>query len=123
MNKKIIFGVMLSCFLLLVTPCINAVEYKEIKDDIKSKIMSNIDFLDFKNINNLNQIQLGKLSTIQLLILYYIFLYIYSFWFIIGQETLGEPMFTILEAIFSSFIMATMIFIITPFLLGKAIVC
>ena len=32
MKKTVLIGVILSCFLLLVTPCINAVEYKEVKE-------------------------------------------------------------------------------------------
>ena len=38
MKKKVLIGLILSCFLLLVSPCINAVEYKECNDSINSKL-------------------------------------------------------------------------------------
>ena len=42
MRKTIIMGVILSCFLLLVTPCISAVEYNEVKEEVKQQIETNI---------------------------------------------------------------------------------
>jgi hypothetical protein len=46
MRKTILIVVILSCFLLLVTPCINAVENKEVKESIKKSIILNFNELD-----------------------------------------------------------------------------
>ena len=55
MKKKILIGVMLSCFLLLVTPCINAIEYSEEKGEIESNSKDNISLkiTSFMNLINL----------------------------------------------------------------------
>jgi hypothetical protein len=38
MKEKILIGVILPCFLLFFTPCINAVEYNEVKEEVKENI-------------------------------------------------------------------------------------
>jgi len=42
MKRKIVMGIILSCFLLLITPCINAIQIHEINNDIDKKIFDNI---------------------------------------------------------------------------------
>jgi hypothetical protein len=73
MNEKIIFGVILSCFLLLVTPCISAAEYNEVRNVINNRFKSNIqNMIDLKNDNNI------LISTIVplMLIIYLIILFV-----------------------------------------------
>ena len=91
MNKKIIFGVMLSCFLLLVTPCINAVEYKEVKENTNSIIVNIFE-------------KLGILSSIiPLLIVYYIICYFISFFLLATYYPSWAQMYTLFEAFILSF--------------------
>ena len=51
-NIAIIFGVILSCFLLLVTPCINAIEYKEEKENYAIEL--SINRYNYENYSILN---------------------------------------------------------------------
>ncbi len=46
MKKKVVIGIILSCFLLLVTPCINVIEYKEVKETYKDFIEKEIELLN-----------------------------------------------------------------------------
>jgi hypothetical protein len=102
MKKTVLIGFILSCFLLLVTPCINAVEYKEVREEVESKII--IDFKDFYNqikylINTLtNNIVINILLV--LLFLYEIYLLfgtimVWGFW---------EPDLSFIERILMIFI-------------------
>ena len=49
MKIKVIIGIILSCFLLLVIPCINDVEYKQYNDNINSKLDNINTLLDRDN--------------------------------------------------------------------------
>jgi hypothetical protein len=99
MNKKIIIGVILSCFLLLVTPCINSVEYNEIKDNIKQQYSFEKSFIN----NNKLSSYVGIFNV--LFIIYIIFVILYFIevyeWFISWFdeiEDLNEFIFLILFA-------------------------
>lgn len=51
MNKKILFGTILSVFLMLMIPSVNAVKYNVSTDSIESNIISSIENRNFKNSN------------------------------------------------------------------------
>ena len=70
MKGTFVFGVILSCFLLLITPCINAVEYNEIIEEIQEKNKSEI--INSIPIENPSNIILTILQFIMKLILYLI---------------------------------------------------
>jgi hypothetical protein len=115
MKKKILIGVILSCFLLLVTPCINAVEYREVKDNIETQRYRLID--TFINSDK----QLGIISSMVFLIYFviaYILLFLASITYIdeylLAIDTVIDTVFEkIILSIFQT-IVSTMIF---PFLL------
>jgi hypothetical protein len=65
MNKKILIGVILSCFLLLVTPCINAVEYNEVKEEVNNRIDTSYLTLKSKILEN----GIGLINSIILIII------------------------------------------------------
>ena len=49
MIKKIIFGCMLSTFILLMIPAISAIEYNNVIDENKLNIINEIETLDFED--------------------------------------------------------------------------
>ena len=87
MRKTIIMGVMLSCFLLLVTPCINAVEYKEVREEVEQQFQNKL--INIKSMN------FGKnVDSITILIIIYLiisvitfFIHIYIFIAALGLPT------------------------------------
>ena len=50
MNKKILFGSILSVFLVLMLPSISAVEYKTAVEEQKTRLLENLQNIDTKNI-------------------------------------------------------------------------
>jgi len=50
MNKKILFGSILSVFLVLMLPSISAVEYKTAVDEQKTRLLENLQKIDTKNL-------------------------------------------------------------------------
>ena len=92
MNKKILIGVILSCFLLLVTPCINAVEYKEVKEEVKNQIESKI-----------SSLMTSEFKTVILLdVLLLVYFVLFLFWFYILLTTThpdGTRLLSFIESI------------------------
>ena len=64
MIKKIIFGCMLSTFILLMIPSISAIEYNNVIDENKLNIINEIETLNFKDfidmLRNINKKQLSN---------------------------------------------------------------
>ena len=64
MIKKIIFGCMLSTFILLMIPTISAIEYNNVIDENKLNIINEIETLDFEDfideLRNINKKQLSN---------------------------------------------------------------
>jgi hypothetical protein len=108
MNKKILIGVILSCFLLLVTPCINAVEYKEINNELKNKIDNRINTFHSKIIS-LKNCSFNNLLRLKILLIIYIIGYITFLpiaWFLtVGSNPYGNPSFIeiLIETILGNF--------------------
>jgi len=50
MNKKILFGSILSVFLVLMLPSISAVEYKTAVEEQKTRLLENLQKIDTKNL-------------------------------------------------------------------------
>jgi hypothetical protein len=75
MKKTIIMGVMLSCFLLLVTPCINAIEYKEVREEVMNELENRVVSLikkDFEKLKlNFFKIDIINKSIISLISLFF----------------------------------------------------
>ena len=50
MKKKILTGVILSCFLLLITPTINAIQYNEVREVVEQQIQLKINSFEFEKL-------------------------------------------------------------------------
>ena len=124
MKKKILIGVILSCFLLLVTPCINAIQLNEVKEEKQREIKFHLLDMIKKSIDissNEVEYQMNVLNLfINALICYLIFAYIvtfietfkgqYQFLLDFFDHYLPEGVVFII-AIFTSLFIATILFI------------
>lgn len=93
MKRILRFGIILSCFLLLMAPCINAIQTHEIRDEIRDKFQENnlLNNLNSLNIKNINFIK----SFINVLFLIYIvgyFAFLPFAWFLtLANNPYGNP--------------------------------
>lgn len=72
MKKTILFGVILSCLLLLLLPCVNAIQYKEIRETKKKYIESFITESNYFKSRDTFQLSI-LLSIITVLIFIFLF--------------------------------------------------
>lgn len=72
MKKTILFGVILSCLLLLLSPCVNAIQYKEIRETKKKYIESFITESNYFKSRDTFQLSI-LLSIITVLIFIFLF--------------------------------------------------
>ena len=61
MHKVIILGVMVSGFLLLMTPCISAIQIHEVQEEIEFRIQDNSLLFNLNLLNNQDSIFIGSL--------------------------------------------------------------
>ncbi len=69
MKKKVVISVILSCFLFLITPCINAIQIHEIREEIENRIQDNI---KSNYLNAKSTVLVNKLAIYIFLIIYII---------------------------------------------------